>query len=58
MTKHNPPLRLVGLPAARRLESRKEIDAWVAERRRALDALILADGLGQPQLRFDERRAA
>ena len=56
MAQHNPPLP-VGLPGARRLESRKEIEAWVVERWRVLDALIRAEGLGQPQP-SDERRAA
>lgn len=48
----DPPSR------GRRLDGRREVDEWLAERKAALDALILAEGLGRRQLRFDESEAA
>lgn len=40
-----------------RLNSRDEIAAWVAERRRVLAELVKPEGLGR-QLTLDDRRAA
>jgi hypothetical protein len=46
MVKDSPPLRLVGQRAASpQLESRKEIDDWLAERKQALDALARREQL-------------
>jgi len=40
-----------------RLDTREEIEAWIAERRRVLGELVEREGLGR-QLTLDERRAA
>lgn len=56
MTKDKPCLRIVDRVAQRRrLESRREIEAWVRERSAALQALMRDREEGQ--LRFDERAA-
>jgi hypothetical protein len=64
MTQGSPPLRLVERPAtARRLNSRREIDEWIAERYRTLSALVEAEGRagerdqGPAQLELGERAA-
>lgn len=50
MIEDSPRLRFIGQPAASaQLESRKEIDDWLAERKQALDALA-----GREQLRLGE----
>jgi hypothetical protein len=56
MTKDKPCLRIVDrVSQRRRLESRREIEAWVRERSAALQALMRDREEGQ--LRFDERAA-
>jgi hypothetical protein len=45
-------------PHGRRLSGRAEINAWAAQRKAVLDALISAEGLGQRQLGFDDEKAA
>jgi hypothetical protein len=63
MTQGSPPLRLVERPAtARRLNSRREIEEWIAERYRTLTALVEAERTradGEPeQPQLDLWRAA
>jgi hypothetical protein len=50
MTQGSPPLRLVGPPPARRLESRRQIEEWASERYRTLMALVEAEEPAQLEL--------
>lgn len=42
----------------RRLDTRREVDAWVAQRRWVLTAPYEREGLGRHQLSIDESEAA